>query len=274
MVLVGLATAIGAAIPRPGPDGWVDVAVFGAVGVGLAAVLAATAKETRCMVFGPATEESAIPARAFQCVPLRIRGWQLARLHRTCRRDDRQGGNRRDDRRAATVTRVVERVDSGRLSTAAAGIWSGYVYPTPSQLDLPYVDVEIPVEIGSAPAWKFAPADDSIASGVWAIHIHGMGGTKAGALRGVPVAARLGLTSLVVSYRNDGQAPASVDGRNNLGQSEWRDVEAALAYPIDQGARRIFLFGWSLSGSIALQAAARSKYRRQIVGLILDAPGG
>ncbi|WP_349361685.1 alpha/beta fold hydrolase [Paenarthrobacter sp. PH39-S1] len=99
-----------------------------------------------------------------------------------------------------------------------------------------------------------------------------MGGTKAGALRGVPVADRLGLTSLVVSYRNDGQAPASTDGRHNLGQSEWRDVEAALAYAVDQGAKRIFLFGWSLGGSMALQAAARSEYRRQIVGLILDAP--
>ncbi len=173
---------------------------------------------------------------------------------------------------AATVTRAVERVDSGELSNVTAGIWSGYVYPTPEPLGLAYEDVDIPVHDGLAPAWKFTPADTSTAPGDWGIHIHGMGGTKSGALRGVAVADRLGMTSLVVSYRNDGQAPGSADGRYSLGQNEWRDVEAALAYAVDHGAQRIFLFGWSLGGSIALQAAARSKYRHQIVGLVLDAP--
>ena len=60
--------------------------------------------------------------------------------------------------RAGTVSRRVERVDSGDLGTAKAGIWSGYVYPTPEPLGLPYSDVQIPVENGMAPAWKFTPS--------------------------------------------------------------------------------------------------------------------
>ncbi|WP_210252849.1 alpha/beta hydrolase family protein [Arthrobacter zhaoguopingii] len=174
---------------------------------------------------------------------------------------------------AGTVTRLVERVDSGDLTSAKAGIWSGYVYPTPDPLGLPFHDVVIPVKNGSAPAWQFSPnATPKGDSAMWAIHIHGLGGTKPGALRGVPVANRLGYTSLVVSFRNDGEAPASADGRYHLGQSEWHDVEAAVSYAMDHGASRIVLFGWSLGGTIALQLTLKSQFRDRIAGLVLDAP--
>lgn len=176
------------------------------------------------------------------------------------------------DAGAGTVTRRVERVDSGDLRTAKAGIWSGYVYATPEPLGLPYSDVQIPVENGMAPAWKFTPTDASRDASTWAIHIHGLGGSKAGALRGVPVAERLGYTSLVVSLRNDRDAPASSDGRYHLGQSEWHDVEAAVSYAVGQGARQIVLFGWSLGASIALQLAASSEFRHLICRLVLNAP--
>jgi len=176
------------------------------------------------------------------------------------------------DASAGTVTRLVERVDSGDLQTAKTGIWSGYVYPTPEPLGVPYSDVQIPVENGMAPAWKFTPTQASGDSSTWAIHIHGLGGSKAGALRGVPVANRLGYTSLVVSLRNDRDALASSDRRYHLGQSEWHDVEAAVSYAVGQGARQIVLFGWSLGASIALQLAASSEFRHLISRLVLNAP--
>lgn len=173
---------------------------------------------------------------------------------------------------AGTVTRVVERVDAGDLRGATAGIWSGYVFSKPDQLGLPYTDVEIPVEGGVAPAWRFEPAEAAAKSNAWAIHIHGMGGKRAGALRGVPVALRCGYTSLVVSFRNDGEAPPSIDGRYTLGQFEWRDVEAAVQFAVANGATEIVLFGWSLGGAIALRLADLSVHSDHLVGLILDAP--
>lgn len=173
---------------------------------------------------------------------------------------------------AGTITRVVERVDDGDLTAARAGIWSGYVFSKPDQLGLPYSEVSIPVERGAAPAWKFAPTEASATSDIWAIHIHGMGGTRAGALRSVPVANRLGYTSLVVSFRNDREAPAAADVRYMLGQTEWLDVEAAVKFAVGEGARQIVLFGWSLGGSIALRLADLSAYSGHVSGLILDAP--
>ncbi|MFF1830680.1 alpha/beta hydrolase family protein [Paenarthrobacter sp. NPDC058040] len=170
------------------------------------------------------------------------------------------------------VTRVVERVDSGQLERATAGIWSGYVYSEPHQLGLPYRNVEIVVEGGVAPAWRFDAPEAANAGGTWAIHIHGMGGRRAGTLRGIPVARRLGLTSLVVSFRNDGDGPPSSDGRYRLGETEWRDVEAAINYAVAEGATRIVIFGWSLGAAIALQAATLSAHAPRIVGMVLDAP--
>lgn len=171
-----------------------------------------------------------------------------------------------------TVTRIVERVDAGDLTAARSGIWSGYVFSKPDQLGLPHSEVYIPVENGVAPAWKFVPTEATAGSDIWALHIHGMGGTRAGALRGVPVASKLGYTSLVVSFRNDGEAPAAADGRYMLGQAEWLDVEAAVKFAVGQGARQIVLFGWSLGGSIALRLADLSAGSRYISGLVLDAP--
>ncbi|MHA7301606.1 alpha/beta hydrolase family protein [Pseudarthrobacter sp. MDT1-22] len=173
---------------------------------------------------------------------------------------------------AGTVTRVVERVDSGDFLSTRAGIWSGYVFSKPEQLGLAFFDVEIPIEGGLAPAWRFEPAAASAKPNAWAIHIHGMGGKRAGALRGVPVAVRCGYTSLVVSFRNDGEAPASVDGRYTLGQTEWLDVEAAVQYAVNQGAQQIVLFGWSLGGAIALRLTDLSANTDRIAGLVLDAP--
>lgn len=173
---------------------------------------------------------------------------------------------------AGAVTRLVERVDSGDLHAATAGIWSGYAYSKPEQLGMPFEDVEIPVDGGMAPAWKFSPTAAGPVSSTWAIHAHGMGGKRAGALRGVPVASRLGITSLVVSFRNDGEAPPSNDSRYSLGQNEWLDVEAAINYAVDHGAERLVLFGWSLGGSIALRAANLSAHSDRIIGLVLVAP--
>lgn len=177
-----------------------------------------------------------------------------------------------EDTTTGTVTRLVERVDSGNLHAARAGIWSGYAYSKPEQLGLPFEQVAVQVDDGVAPAWKFEPATPGPVPSMWAIHIHGMGGKRAGALRGVPVSHHLGLTSLVVSFRNDGEAPPSNDARYSLGQNEWLDLEAAIQFAVDHGAERLVLLGWSLGGSMALRAADLSVHSDRIVGLVLIAP--
>jgi pimeloyl-ACP methyl ester carboxylesterase len=168
-----------------------------------------------------------------------------------------------------TVLREVEAVYSGDLSTARRGWWSGAVHPDPAAIGLPSEEVMIEVDGGTAPAW-LVPA--AAASDTWAIMVHGRGATRQEGLRAVRSARELGMSSLLISYRNDGLAPSAQDGRYGLGSTEWRDVEAAIAYALEQGAREVVLFGWSMGGAICLQTADLSRYHHLIRAMVLDAP--
>lgn len=144
--------------------------------------------------------------------------------------------------------------------------WSGIYFATPADAGLEAREITIQTPAGACPAWRID------GSSTWAIHIHGLGGTRAGTLRGVQVATELGYTSLAVSYRNDGDGPAVCSGRSTLGWTEADDVEAAIHYAIRCGADRVILFGWSMGGTIALQLALRPHLKHHIGGVVLDSP--
>lgn len=162
--------------------------------------------------------------------------------------------------------KLLTQIESGAKIDRAAG-FSGWYYSTPSELHLPWESVLIGSPAGPCPAWLF-PAESS----TWVIQVHGRGVTRAECLRAVPVFHAMGLPNLVVSYRNDGEAPRSKGGSYALGASEWRDVDAAISYALRHGAQRVLLMGWSMGGAISLQTAVSSAHREAIAGLILDSP--
>ena len=159
----------------------------------------------------------------------------------------------------------------GDMHLAAEAAFSGWYFQRPEELHLPFTEEHVHAAVGSCPAWLF-PAASAESAETWVIQIHGRGTTRAECLRAVPVFHALGITSLVVSYRNDGEAPRTRTGSYALGATEWRDVDAAIAWARRRGAQRIILMGWSMGGAIALQAALGSAHRERIAGLILDSP--
>lgn len=170
----------------------------------------------------------------------------------------------------ATVTRRLLAVDRGRLRVGPAR-WNQYYYwDRPSvSLGLPDEDAAVPSEVGPLPGWVVRP-DPVVDRGDWAVLVHGRGARKEETLRAVPVLRAAGYTSLVAAYRNDEDAPRGPDGRYNLGLSEWRDVESAMTYAVERGARRLLLCGWSMGGAIALQVLDNSPLASRVDGLVLD----
>ncbi|MDG9703632.1 alpha/beta hydrolase [Streptomyces sp. DH37] len=170
---------------------------------------------------------------------------------------------------ADTVVRRLERVDRGRL---AAG---DRVRLTPQlhtgnpgdALGLEYADVEVPGELGPLPAWYVPALRD-----VWVIAVHGLGATREHPMNVLPALRAMGVPVLVPAYRGDPGAPRSPDGAVHLGDSEWRDLDAAVRYALGRGARGVVLYGWSTGATMALRTAAASPIRDRISGLILDSP--
>lgn len=173
--------------------------------------------------------------------------------------------------REGTVQRDVEEIYSGALTKAVRGWWSGAIYSSPSAVGLAEEEVNVPVDGGLAPAWLVRAAADA-ESGTWAIMVHGRGAQRTECLRAVRTAREAGMTSLLISYRNDGEAPYTSDGRYGLGLTEWHDVESAIRYALAHGARDVVLFGWSMGGAVVLQAADKSPLRRHVRALVLDGP--
>ena len=168
------------------------------------------------------------------------------------------------------VTREVVAVDRGRLRAGARGYINGWWYSSPESLGLRVERTTIALEGGEAEAWIVHPR--RARRHHWAVHVHGRGGLPAETLRGVPSLARLGITSLIISYRNDPNAPAGRSGRYGLGLSEARDVDAGIAEAVRRGAERVTLCGWSMGGTACLTAAVESEHRNLIDGLVLDSP--
>ena len=174
-----------------------------------------------------------------------------------------------EGRTATTVTRRILTVDFGDLGSATRGRLGGYSFLGPWDLGLEFSNVTVPTELGDAPAWLIPAAEPS---GRWVIQVHGRGVRRHETLRAVPVFNAAGYSCLLVSYRNDGEAPPSADGRFGLGDTEWRDVEAAINFAVGHGATQIVLMGWSMGGAIALQAATRARHDGRLTGIVLDSP--
>jgi pimeloyl-ACP methyl ester carboxylesterase len=175
------------------------------------------------------------------------------------------------DHGAGTVDRVVEATPNSELIPGTTGRWTGNVFPSPAAICENYREVWLDTEGGPAPAWML-PSTGGAKRHVWAVQIHGQLASRQTTLRTARLSHQLGFSTLIPSFRNDGEGPQMGSGASMLGQMEWRDVEAAISYAAAHGAKQVVLFGWSMGGSIALTHSERSRYKDLIAGLVLVSP--
>ncbi|MFD7814536.1 alpha/beta hydrolase family protein [Streptomyces sp. NPDC059785] len=168
-----------------------------------------------------------------------------------------------------TVVRRLERVTHG---TPRSGdrVWftpNLHLGDPRTALGLDYAEVAFPGELGPLPAW-FVPGSRDL----WVITVHGLGATREHPLNVMEFLHRQQLPVLNLAYRGDPGAPASPDGLHHLGETEWRDLDAAIRYAVRHGAEQVVLYGWSTGATMALRAAAHSALRDRVAGLVLDSP--
>jgi alpha-beta hydrolase superfamily lysophospholipase len=164
---------------------------------------------------------------------------------------------------------VDRRLLAGAVPTpgAAAVLDTGPYDPDPGARGLQFEDIDIVTPVGACPAW-FVPA----AGDTWVVMVHGRGGSRREGLRVLPALHEHGHPVLVATYRNDEEAPASPDGHDHLGDTEWEDVEAAVRYARGHGARRVVLFGWSMGAAITGAFLDRSPDASAVAAVVWDAP--
>ncbi len=130
-----------------------------------------------------------------------------------------------------------------------------------------FEEVTITSELGDFPAWFVEGSRDT-----WVIFVHGRGASRREALRMLPTVVELEFPSLIITYRNDVEAPASPDGFYRFGKTEWEDLEAAADYALQHGAKELVLVGYSMGGAIATSFLYKSPLAERVRAVIFDAP--
>lgn len=132
-----------------------------------------------------------------------------------------------------------------------------------------FEEVKIATELGLAPAW-LVPADG--AANMAAIYVHGIAGLRENGYRHLSVLHKAGIPVLLITYRNDADAPLSLERQYAFGLTEWRDLDAAVSVLRQRGITRIVLVGESMGGAIVGQFLIHSGQAKSIVALVLDSP--
>jgi pimeloyl-ACP methyl ester carboxylesterase len=155
------------------------------------------------------------------------------------------------------VVRNVTRIVSGSLRAGMSATIDSRVFgQDPTSRELSFDEVFVRGELGDMPAWYVPPTAAAVSS-TWVIAIHGRAASRTETLRILPAIAAAGMPALAISYRNDVGTPGSPDGYYHLGDTEWRDVVAAIDYARAHGATGVVLYGWSMGGGLTLTALRR-----------------
>ena len=156
----------------------------------------------------------------------------------------------------------------GELS---AGVLTRLDHPYPVDplraYGIAFEEITYETELGPMAAWLTPGEDDT-----WVIMVHGKGSRRSEAMRMLKSVHAAGSPGMVISYRNDVDEPADPSGKYQFGLTEWRDVEGAVRYALENGARDVVLVGYSMGGGTVLSFLYESELAGVVRGAILDAP--
>lgn len=138
-------------------------------------------------------------------------------------------------------------------------------------LGFPSDEIDVEGELGILPAWRVIPAGD--VDDVWAVIVHGRGARRSQGNRLLSTLDELRIPSLAISMRNDPGVASPEDGYGRYGDTEWRDLDAAIDHLVAaEGAERFVLVGYSQGASTAMTFLRRSDHAPRVIGSVYVSP--
>lgn len=137
----------------------------------------------------------------------------------------------------------------------------------PSDRGVVFDEVLIEGPLGAYPAWEIPGDDDT-----WVVMVHDRGDGRRQALAIMPAVAAAGFPILVPTYRNHDGAPETEHRRFSLGETERRDLEAALGHAFRQGARDVVLVAFGSGSAVVAELLHASPWADVVRAVVLDSP--
>jgi uncharacterized protein len=146
----------------------------------------------------------------------------------------------------------------------------GYRGDPMQALSLPFQTVSLDTALGPAEAW-LVPAAGSEAGR--AIYVHGIAGAREDGYRMLSILHDAGWSVLLITYRNDANAPAAPEGSYGFGLTEWPDLETAVAKlaPTDADPK-LLVVADSMGAAILGQFLQQSPLAARVQAVALDSP--
>jgi uncharacterized protein len=174
----------------------------------------------------------------------------------------------------AAVTRTATLVDGGWPEAGDLGAATPVTFrgDPETALGAPTTDVAVPGPDGTLPAWQVVPEEVS-GPGTYAVLVHGRGASREEMHRSLRTVHEAGIPALIISVRNDPDAPADPDGWGRYGDREWEDLQAAIDHLVEvEGVERLLPIGSSQGGSLVLSWLRRGDHTDRAVGAVLISP--
>ena len=170
--------------------------------------------------------------------------------------------------RTDVVVRSIDMVE-GTFTIGEVVSWDPLVHRGDPAADLriDYEPIRIAGELGPAPAWFVDGRQDT-----WVIVVHGRDVGLDQTLRLLPALIDAEYPVLVSSYRGDGLAPRIRSDRYAWGVEEWLEVEDAVRWTLDQGARDVAVIGFGMGASVVAQFLHETTELSAIRGVVFDSP--
>ncbi len=174
-------------------------------------------------------------------------------------------------RAEGNVVRAFRAIEGGLPGVGERVAIDEYAWPAdPGVFGFEFAEEVIEGELGPMPAWSIPVNPDS----PWVILVHGRNDRgRVEMLRLVPFLHDAGYSVLIPTYRNDEGAPQVAGRRVAFGHTEWKDLDAAMAWVDQRAVGDVSVIGFSMGAAITLSWMVNSpEEAAELRAVVLDSP--